>query len=109
MEILLKFLIYRTRTVDGKKGTADKLLEHLNNESIRKYKALKNKTLLSDSTISKIAAKNEHSLFRKVYLKYMVMKIRQKISYIALTKKQSLLEVFLKSIYSSYKLITLKR
>ena len=38
MDCFLKFLIYNLRTIDGKRGTADKMLEAMNKASEEEYK-----------------------------------------------------------------------
>lgn len=38
MESVLKFIISKMRTLDGLKGSANKLLEKLNSDSFDKYK-----------------------------------------------------------------------
>ena len=46
---------------------------------------------------------NEHHLFRKVYLKYLVMRIRAKISFMALEKRMTIVELIINSIFKSYR------
>jgi len=45
---------------------------------------------------------NEHILFRKVYLKYIVLQVRAKISFMAMQARQTIVELFVHSILSSY-------
>jgi len=40
---------------------------------------------------------------RKVYFKYLVMKVRGKISYMSFKKRMTISELFLKTILHSYK------
>jgi hypothetical protein len=61
---LIKFLIFKLRTLNGQKDSADKLL-----------------TLLNQNKSQREAEQNEQALFNKVYIKYVIMKIRHKISY----------------------------
>ena len=49
-----------------------------------------------------IIQKNEHSLFRKVYMKYLILKVRAKISYMAFVKKMTVIELFATTILNSY-------
>ena len=37
MKALVRFLIYRLQTIDGQRGSASKLLEHLLNKSEKEY------------------------------------------------------------------------
>ena len=84
MNTFLKFLIQNMRTMDGNKNSANKLLEKMNEQSVRDYKKESGKSLISESVKQNIKQTNEHYLFRKVYLKYLVMRIRAKISFTAL-------------------------
>ena len=45
---------------------------------------------------------NEHMVFKKVYLKYLILKIRAKISYIAFVKKMTIVELFASTILKCY-------
>jgi hypothetical protein len=47
MEILLKFLIYTTRTLDGSKGSANALLNTLHDNSVQKFKEKKQRDTIS--------------------------------------------------------------
>lgn len=98
MDCLLKFLIRKLRTVDGKKGTANALLSVMNKEAINKHKKDNNKELISDSVKLNLIQKNEHKLFRSIYMKYLIMRIRSKISFIALRKRMSIVELFVTTI-----------
>ena len=46
---------------------------------------------------------NEYKVFKKVCLKYMIMKIRMKISYMAFEKGMTIIELLLSSILCSYR------
>ena len=46
--------------------------------------------------------KNQLFLMRKTYLKYLITKFRQKISYIAFRKKMTIVELFCTAIRKSY-------
>ena len=84
LEMLLKFLIHKMRTLNGSKGTANKILRLLNERAIATYKKQQQKRVISESTKHWLISINEQSLFRKVYLKYLIMRVRQKISFMAL-------------------------
>ena len=45
---------------------------------------------------------NEHSIFKKVYLKYLILKIRAKISYMAFAKRMTIVELFATTILRCY-------
>lgn len=49
-----------------------------------------------------IRLKNEQTVFRKVYLKYLIIRVRIKISFIALQKRMTILELFVSTIMKTY-------
>jgi len=102
MNCLLKLLIHSMRTMDGHKGTADKMLEAMNKQSKEEYLKHTGKQLISESVAQKIKQSNEHLLFRKVYLKYLILRIRAKISFMALKKRQTVTELFVQTILRCY-------
>ena len=63
---------------------------------------LNNKTFFSKSTEAKIRLTNEHNVFRKIYFKYLLMRIRAKIGFIAFEKRVTILELFVQTISYSY-------
>ena len=83
MSKMLKFLIWNTRTFDGKKGSADKVLAALNKQSFEEYCQKTNKIYIDDQEKIKMIELNENKIFRKVYLKFIILKARAKISYMA--------------------------
>ena len=46
---------------------------------------------------------NEHNLFRKIYLKYLIMRIRAKISFMAFEKRMTIVEIIVNAIFKSYR------
>ena len=54
MDIFLKFLIYNLRTLDGQKGTAEKILALMNHEAVEEFKRLKGSDHISESTRMRI-------------------------------------------------------
>tara|TARA_B110000305_G_C19229181_1_gene534363 strand:- start:625 stop:825 length:201 start_codon:yes stop_codon:yes gene_type:complete len=50
----------------------------------------------------KVETRNEIDLLSMTYLKYLIIKFRQKISYLAFKKKVTILELFLTAIKKSY-------
>ena len=80
----MKFLIYKLRTLEGQKGTAEKILKVMNRESVKEYKLLYKRDYISESARLRIIQKNEHMVFSKTYLKYLIMRVRSKISFMAL-------------------------
>ena len=85
---MLKFLMILIDcldTIDGNRGTRTAVTEAL----LRQNKS-------SD------AEKINHNLMRKTLLKYKIIKLRSKISYISFINSCTITELFLKQIISSY-------
>ena len=102
MDHLLLYLIHSIRTIDGNRDSANGLLKLLNDISIKKYKKEHNKRMISQSVEQKIEQTNENSLFRKIHLKFVIMRVRAKISYMAFVKRLTIIELFLISIKKTY-------
>lgn len=100
--ILLKYLIVKLRTVDGTRGSADKILALMQKQGEAKFMKQSGKRFVSESVRHKIKQTNEHTLFRKVYLKYIIMKVRSKISYSAFVKRLTVPELIVRTIYNTY-------
>ena len=83
MDRLLKFLIYKMQTIDGIKGSSIKILEVLNKQRIKILRKKQKNGKISTDEKHKMTMKNEYNLYSKVMLKYKIMRIRNKISYIA--------------------------
>ena len=49
-----------------------------------------------------IKATNEHKVFSKVYFKYLMLKVRSKISYLAFAKRMTVPELFYSTILNCY-------
>lgn len=47
---------------------------------------------------ARIRLTNEHRVFRKIYLKYLIMRVRAKISLMAFTKRMTVIELFVSTI-----------
>jgi hypothetical protein len=50
-----------------------------------------------------IKLRNAHQVFRRVWLKYLVMRIRAKISYIAFSRRLTIQELFISTITNCYR------
>jgi len=96
--MFLKFLIRSLRTINGKRGTANKLIAELNKRSLSEYKEKYKRYNISESTRIKIIHANEHKVFYSTYFKYLIMRIRAKISYICLEKRMTVVELFAHTI-----------
>ena len=95
-------MIYSLRTIDGIRGTAEGILKTLNRQSEKEYKIKHKKKYISECMMLSIKTTNEHKVFRKVYIKYLIMRVRAKISFMALVKRLTIVELFLRAIEKSY-------
>ena len=98
---LLKFLIWNLNTVDGKKGTALQLLDHVNQIAINKVKKYTN-GIISKMKLFQIDQMNQQIIYQKIFVKYKVIELRLKISFSAMSKGLTIQELFLKQIIKSY-------
>ena len=80
MNYFLRYLITSLRTIDGIRGSADGILKVLKKQSKEKYELI------------------EQKLYRKIYKKYIIMRVRSKISYEALLKRMTITELFCTTI-----------
>lgn len=87
MTKLLKFLIYSMDTIDGEKGSSIPYQTFLV-ENLKKNKA-------TDTSEEEIEFKVRHQLMKKTALKYSILRIRQKISFMAFMKKMTIQELIL--------------
>jgi hypothetical protein len=102
MKRVLKFIIQAITTMDGRRGTAEKMLDLMNRQSFDEYQCCNGVTIVPDSVRRNLVQKNEHILYRKVYMKYLILKVRAKISYMAFIKKMTVIELFATTIINSY-------
>ena len=58
---------------------------------------------ITESYRLKLQYKNEHKVFNQTYLKYLIMRVRAKISFIALEKRMTIVELFASTIHKVYK------
>ena len=93
MDKILFYILYEMRSIDGNRDSAVKLLELKNEESRQSIRREK---------LREIAYKvNEQQLYFKALRKYKFMRIRSKISFSALKRKESIMAVFVKTIIST--------
>ena len=90
MDRFLKFLIHNLRTLDGNRGSANKLLDVMNKQSEEHHKTQAKTRKISETVRANLDLTNEHTVFRKVHLKYLIMRLRAKISFIALKKRMTI-------------------
>ena len=75
MNLLLKFLIYHLETIDGKRYSARPVLAGLMGNS-----------KLSPGDQMELRKQHEYHLYNKILTRYKVIRIRGKLSYIALKR-----------------------
>ena len=95
MQMLIQYLVYHMQTLDGQRGSAVKILDELRKQNIMSYKKQHNRTEISKSREQQYIQINEAEMFRKVCLKYTILKIRHKISYMAFMKKKTIPELLI--------------
>lgn len=71
-------------------------------EGEEEYRRVENKNYISESIIANIKQTNEHKVFTKIYFKYMLLKVRAKISFIAFEKRMTIPELFVSTILNCY-------
>lgn len=102
MEVFLKFLIYSLKTLDGRKDTATGIIQALNKQSIREYQIKFKRDGISKYSEHKLMQTNEYNFFQKIFMKYKIMTIRAKISFMALEKCMTVVELVVSAILKSY-------
>lgn len=90
------------RTLNGAQGSANELLDILNSKAIRDYKRENEKKVISEATKFTLRSKNEQQVFRKVYLKYVIMRVRSKISFMALRERKTITEFLIGGIKTTF-------
>ena len=102
MNYFIKYLISEMETVDGRKGSATKIIKALNDQMEAEYAKATGRESATDQAKNEINDKNRHMLMRKVYMKYLVMKVRAKISFMALQKRMTVVELFADTMLRCY-------
>ena len=102
MQLFIKFLIYRLKTVDGIRGSSAELLNKMNQKEIRAYQKENEESKLTSKKLKEINLKNEHHICQKVMMRYKIMKLRAKISFAALMKEMTIHELLVSQIHKSF-------
>ena len=102
MQLFIKFLIYKLKTVDGTRGSSSELLNKMNQKEIKAYLKECAPNKITSQTLKEINSKNEYFICQKVMMRYKIMKLRAKISYSALVKEMTIHELFVFQIKKSY-------
>ena len=103
----VKYLLYKLNTLEGIANSGVKILKVMNDQDMNQYISMLHtdahkKKEFSKTLAIKIRLKNKLTIMRKSYLKYLIIKFRQKISFIAFKKKMSIIELFCDAITRSY-------
>lgn len=85
MEMFIKYLVYHLETVDGNRGSSHKFENSLANQVARNNRNKKSPNEQAKHIVMTITAQ-----------KYRIIKIRQKISFIAFVKKQTVAELIVR-------------
>lgn len=105
MELFLKFLIGRLKTTDGRKGSAEPVIEQiLKLQSKELGRSARSRQKLSPVEQDNLRREIEWKLFRSCLSKYRIMKIRQKLSFCALLRNMTIKEMFLIAILRTYQI-----
>jgi hypothetical protein len=95
MAIFQKFLIYSLNTLNGIKNSAQPMLQQLGEEEKAKLKKVTKQVVLSPAQVHKINQINEQKIFEHIGKKYALLKVRAKISFMALERCITIQEIFL--------------
>ena len=98
MDHLLKFLIYEIKTIDGKKDSGFGLQQHLIEK--RTDKSSSQSSWRSQQIVEIV----KHQIMKKTLTKYSILRIRQKISFMAFMKKMTVLEMIMESVLRTHDL-----
>ena len=102
MKKFVKFLVYTLRTINGVKDTANKVLQILLQQQVKEYNGKRG--IISEMKENQFKQLNEMNLFNKVCQKYNLMRVRQKLSFIAMSEDKTVMEIFFRSIKRTYQL-----
>ena len=105
MERLLKVLIHAMKTMDGRRDSAKHILSTLNRQEIQRFKYKVSDGTIKEQDKRKIIQLNEHKFYQKIMMKYKIMTIRSKISYIACLNMMTIKELIVKQIKYSYDML----
>ena len=91
------------KTLDGNKNSAIPILDVLNTQSIKEYLSATGRKVITSQREHHIKSTNEYKIFRKICLKYTIMKVRAKLSFQSLLNRTPIQEMIFTTIYKSYR------
>lgn len=102
MSYFLKYLVSEMETVDGRRGSGSKIILGLNAQMEEEYARATGRESATDQAKNEINDKNRHLLMRKIYMKYLLMRVRAKIAFMALQKRMTIVELFADAMLRCY-------
>ena len=96
MKNFLKLLISKLNTIDGTRNTANYIKNNLYKEMV------KDKRAFDVWSKAKIRQQVERQIVGITYRKYLILKIRQKISYEAFIQKKTVIELIARQVLYSF-------
>lgn len=96
MKNFLKLLISKLNTIDGTRNTANNIKNNLYKEMV------KDKRAFDVWSKAKIRQQVERQIVGITYRKYLILKIRQKISYEAFIQKKTVIELIARQVLYSF-------
>lgn len=102
MSYFLKYLVSEMETVDGRRGSGSKIIQALNAQMEAEYARATGRESATDQAKNEINDKNRHMLMRKIYMKYLLMRVRAKIAFMALQKRMTIVELFADAMLRCY-------
>ena len=107
MKRLIRFLIEKMETLDGIRGSAIPLIHRLQTRHSQMTGSQVQETLstgfMNERTWREAKTVVNYDVYREVSLKYNILRLRQKISYHAAEKGQTVAELFLNSLNSLFR------
>jgi hypothetical protein len=102
MKMIIEFLIHTLKTLDGSRDSAKPMLDLLMEQKIRELQRSHKRAQIADYVKTRIMQVNEAFIYRKVKTKYTIIRIRNKLSYMAFMKGMTVAQLFLTSILRTY-------
>lgn len=102
MKLFLRLLIYKLNTIDGSRDSAAPVLETMLKNQVAKFLKSTGKATITASREYLIHQENKFLLFQKIQNRYNVLRVRQKISFSALKKRKTVVELIIGVLWSHF-------
>ena len=96
MKRFIKFLIFKLQTVDGNRGSGEKIIKAMIKEKMDTVSEVHD--FISDRRFKECETEIQIKFMKKVYFKYLILKFRAKVSYHAFVKNETILQFFLGTV-----------